>query len=255
MVPNSVGQLIVRRWKNRNLWIQQNIRFKDNQLRFDPCLRAGTWVRMNRGGQGNFASIERLRSSGIRSTLDSTDSMHGPETLGGEPMLGGLSSKMLQKQFNLAGANFLRERQKNVRAPKISIVLEDLVLQDQMISERIPGQIGQNAVILVTIVAQMSEDDLRFEAGFDFLKPIFDRGPFAWKIALAKRPDLDLLALNGGQVFICAVERFFRPGTWRTEDYPTDFQIRNLRHQTEHRSARADFDIVRVCTETKNTAC
>ena len=67
--------------------------------------------------------------------------MHGLEGVAGKPMLGRLGLEVLEQQFDLSSAKLLGERYEHIRMPKIAIILEDLIFENQMIPERVPGQV------------------------------------------------------------------------------------------------------------------
>ena len=112
--------------------------------------------------------------------------MHGLESVFGEPMLRRLGHEMLQEQIDLQGGKSIRKRQIQIRAPEVTVILQNLVFQNQMVPECIPGQVGQHPVILMSIISVMGEDNIGVEFRLNLFKPVFDRYPFARKIALAK---------------------------------------------------------------------
>ena len=67
--------------------------------------------------------------------------MHSLKRVAGEPMLGRLRFKMLQKQLNLSDADLLRERHEDVGMSQVTVVFQDFVFKNEVISERVPGEI------------------------------------------------------------------------------------------------------------------
>ena len=57
-------------------------------------------------------------------------------------------------------------RHVNVRLTEIAIPLRDLVFENGVIAERVPGQVADLAVILVRIVAPMREDQIGIRVAF-----------------------------------------------------------------------------------------
>ena len=53
-----------------------------------------------------------------------------------------------------------------------------------MVVERVPGQVGEDPVVLVAVVAVMSEDDVRIERRPDLLEPILNPAPLTREITL-----------------------------------------------------------------------
>jgi len=52
------------------------------------------------------------------------------------------------------------EGHKYAGAPHIAVVLWNFILENQVVTERVPGQCGEQAVILVCIVAIVGEDEV-----------------------------------------------------------------------------------------------
>ena len=67
--------------------------------------------------------------------------MHGLKGISSKPMLGGLRLEVLQEQVDFSGTELLGKRHKYVRVPQVAIVLKDLVFKNEVIPERVPGQI------------------------------------------------------------------------------------------------------------------
>jgi len=77
--------------------------------------------------------------------------------------------------INFARAHRFVERHEKIRLAEIAIVFGDFVFQNQMIAERVPGQLGDQAMVLVCIFAVLGEYQIRppllqlfFKNSFDF---------------------------------------------------------------------------------------
>ena len=57
-------------------------------------------------------------------------------------------------------AEFAFKRHKDVWSAQVAIVFRDFVLEDEMISKRVPGQFREQPVILVRIVAGVGKDQV-----------------------------------------------------------------------------------------------
>ena len=64
----------------------------------------------------------------------------------------------------------LLEWDEDVWRSEIAVVLGDLVLEDEVVAKRVPGELAGEAVVLVEILAGMSED----EVGLTYLQPLKD---------------------------------------------------------------------------------
>ena len=62
-----------------------------------------------------------------------------------------LRSKGAHDRVDLARGQLLAERHVQVRLTEITVILRDLVLEDQMIAKGVPCQLGDQPVILVQI--------------------------------------------------------------------------------------------------------
>ena len=60
--------------------------------------------------------------------------------------------------FGFAVASFFVQADVKVRASQIAVILRDFVFEDNMVTKCVPGEVGEDAMILMTIIAVMSED-------------------------------------------------------------------------------------------------
>ena len=65
---------------------------------------------------------------------------------------------------DLAPADVLGERHEKARSTQVSVVLWNLVLEDHVIPERVPDELGHGAVVLMGVVARGGEDQIRERA-------------------------------------------------------------------------------------------
>ena len=66
------------------------------------------------------------------------------------------------------------QRHEAVRRPEIAVVLGNLVLQDQVVAERIPRQIGDQPMILMPILAIVGEDQVGRAPLLQFFEKLLD---------------------------------------------------------------------------------
>src|SRR5258707_15509612 len=78
-----------------------------------------------------------------------------------EPVLAALRLKSLHQVTNFPLARLFIETHKYVGLSHITVVFWDLVFQYQMISESIPGQLGNLAVVLMSILTVMGKNHIR----------------------------------------------------------------------------------------------
>ena len=70
-------------------------------------------------------------------------------------------AKWREQQLDLALEHRGAERHVEVRLAEVAVPLGDLVLEDQVVAERVPGQLADLAVVLVRVVAAVGEDRRR----------------------------------------------------------------------------------------------
>src|SRR5512138_3851857 len=104
--------------------------------------------------------VESLRVSGARSALHAPETHESHEGFPGEPVLVALGAEGIVEKLHLLLANRLVEGHEAVRRPEIAVELGDLVFENQVIPERVPRQIRQDAVILMAVVPIVGEDDI-----------------------------------------------------------------------------------------------
>src|SRR5215831_4310316 len=138
-------------------------------------------------------------------------------------MLVRLARKMPLEQLELFLDELGGERHEDVRTPKIAVDLRDLVFQDQVIAERVPGQLAGKAVILMEVVAGVSEDDLRVDAPLEPLEDLLDLPADIRQKAVPELMDLDTRDSGVLQEGSCARTRLVLAGAGRGEHDPIDF--------------------------------
>src|SRR6202008_429680 len=83
------------------------------------------------------------------------------------------------------------ERNEDGRRTEPAVVLRDLILEDQVIPERVPGQFGDDSVVLMKVVLVVRENSIWPDRRLEFLEEILYRNELGGKIADAKILDHD----------------------------------------------------------------
>ena len=78
------------------------------------------------------------------------------------------------------------EMDEQVRSPEVAVVLRNLVLEDQVVTERVPGQLARQAVILMEVAALVGEDHVRRDLGLQILEERLDLAAVVRQEAVAK---------------------------------------------------------------------
>ncbi len=82
----------------------------------------------------------------------------------------------LTDRVDLRGAGFFGQRHEDVGVAEISLVLGDVVLEDQMIAEGIPRKLTDRAVVLVQVVASTRQDQVGRELPPELVEAARDAG-------------------------------------------------------------------------------
>ena len=92
--------------------------------------------------------------------------MSRPEELLVEPVLAALAREVLARAARSSPRRRLVERDEEVGRAEVAVVLRDLVLEDEVVAERVPGELAGQPVVLVQVLARVGED----EVGLDGLQ-------------------------------------------------------------------------------------
>jgi hypothetical protein len=203
--------------------------------------------------QDKLSAVKRFRETGRGCAFDAPNTMHGFKRAASEPMFVRLSSEMLKKQVDLLGANLFGKRHKEIRAAEVAVVLDDFVLQDEMSTEGVPSQIGEHTMILMPVIAIMCEDDVRIELGPDLFKSLLDcltliREEACPEFLQFDRAFSSLCEELEGASFGLRISRWLG-----AKDNPSHFERGIFVYQRKDSAAAADFDIVGMSPETKDT--
>src|SRR5438105_9494446 len=109
--------------------------------------------------QHELAAVERLRESGGRCRLDPAQAQHRAEGVLAEPALVALGPEDRHEMGDLLPASLLVERHVRVRPAEVAVELGDLVLEDQVVAKAVVGEVRDQSVILVSILAMVREHE------------------------------------------------------------------------------------------------
>src|SRR5439155_23478010 len=103
------------------------------------------------------------------------------------------------------------QRDKAVRRSEIAIELGNLVLEDEMIPKSIPGQIRQQAVILVPVVSMVRQDQVGIHLTLELFERVLDVAAVVRKKAVSKTVDGDALTRGAAEEQRGALSGFALP--------------------------------------------
>src|SRR5580704_7660465 len=87
-------------------------------------------------------AVKSFRVSSFRVRFDPADSQQRTESVFGEPLLAGLRAKRSENVPNFCFAQRFVKPHKEIGRTEISVILRNLVLEDQMIAKCVPGQLA-----------------------------------------------------------------------------------------------------------------
>src|SRR5256885_6827992 len=143
------------------------------------CVRAGAGCRVRPGASGieeGLVGIKRLSITLARPRLDTAQSEQPVEGIRRKPALGPLGGEHREEVADLGAARGPRQRDVQVGAAEVAVVFRHFVLQHQVVAERVPGQVGYDAMVLVAIGAEVREDDVRCDLRLEGLEAFLDFG-------------------------------------------------------------------------------
>ena len=116
--------------------------------------------RRARRSDGELAPVEALGQAARRSRLHPAQPQQREEEVFREPLLRPLRAEALEQCLDLAPRDRLLEVDEDVGRAEVAVVLGDLVLEDQVVAEGVPGQLGDEPVVLVAVVVGVREDEV-----------------------------------------------------------------------------------------------
>src|SRR6266851_4513062 len=182
------------------------------------------------------------------------DPLKAQESIGGEPLLGALRWKRIKNVFCLSIAGKAVQCDETIWCSQISIVLGNLIFQDQVVSKGVPGQFINHAMILMEIVPIVRQDQVWIELLLEFFEFPFDSRMKRRKETVPKFLDRHFFFLCLGKENVSRPKRFSLPDWSRAENIPVDHRPGMLAKQTQNGSAAPDFNVITVRTQAEDPA-
>src|SRR5256885_2389026 len=156
--------------------------------------------------------------------------------------------------LGLSARNVAQQGDVEIRLPQVAIRLGDLVLRNQVIAERLPGDVRDDPVILVAVVAAMGENHVRRERSLDRFEHLLDLAQGGGEVPVAELVDVYPAGSSPGQELAGALPGLALAGSSGTaKDDPMTVHVAPGGEQGEDRAATADLDVVGVRAKTKDT--
>src|SRR5262249_36477447 len=149
--------------------------------------------------------------------------------------------------LHLLPGDGLGEVDEEIRRSQVPLVLGDLVLEDQVVAERVPGELGHQPVVLVEIFATVGQDEVGRVLPFELLEELLDLGADVGEEAVAEILADDFLLSRLGEEPSRALECLGLPLAGRCSEHaPRHFRSAILLEQPQQRAAAPDLDVVAV---------
>jgi len=204
--------------------------------------------------QNNLATVECLGITPTHIRLDSTNPEEGPKGFFSEPRPFPLAGETIENLLNLSLGGCFIQADEKVGRTQVTIVLRDLILQNEMVSERVPGELGDQAMILVQVHPIVSEDQIRVKIFFQSLEEFLDLAPLIRKEPVPIVFHNDFVTSGPFQKEPSRLQSFPATGRSGAKYNPGNLQARILVEKTQNRPATTDLDIVAVSTKAQNLA-
>ena len=156
------------------------------KLERPTSFRSTTTRTGTRSPEEELPCVETLGEPARGSSLDASKAHQTEERFLVEPESIGLRGEPIEHGPDLAPSEIVLQPNEHVGPAEISVVLGDLVLEDQVVTEGVPGQVGDRAVVLMSIVSVMREYEIRLYPSTQCIEELLELGG-VWEVALAER--------------------------------------------------------------------
>src|SRR5262245_3653954 len=173
-------------------------------------------VRANRRGQHDFPAVEALGEARRRVRFHPAYAEDGQEEILREPTPITLCLKVTEHQLDLPLGDSLAETEENIGRSEVAVVLRELVLEDEVISERVPRQFGREPMVLMAVVRVMGEDEIRDKPGLQVFEYLLHLAADVRQKSVSVVVDDHVTARRALEKCLCALFRLLRPRAGRT---------------------------------------
>ena len=178
--------------------------------------------------------------------MDAANVHHCQKGLGYEPATASLALEVIHQRVHFRLCDHRIKRYKNIWVAKVGVVFDHLITEDQVIAKSVPGQIGNDAMILMVVVANVREYQVRTDLSFQSLERLFQQAKVAGEKAVMEIVDSDVGMARSGQENPGTGPSLFGPHFICSEDDPMNPGTRVSVEESKDRTARTDLDIVSV---------
>ena len=187
--------------------------------------------------QNDLPSVEGLCISVRSIRLHAAKPEDAQEEILREPPPIPLGLEVREEVLDLPLGKPIVEMDEDVGGTQVAVVLGNLVLEDEMVAKRVPGELRCESVILVPIVAVVREDQIGGDDRFQVLEELLDVSSAVRKETVSEVPDDDLLPLAPVEKGLGACVHLVCPLAVSAQDDPADLDAWMGRDQPKDRPA------------------
>lgn len=148
--------------------------------------------------------------------------------------------------------DFVIQWNKEIGNSKVTIIFWNFILQYQVASKRVPRQIREHAMILMTVISIMGEDQVRLKSLLETFKILLDLFVLSREKAGSKPLYHNLFALEASDELTSTPLCLQGPPATGAENYPLYVEIRPFSRQLQKRPSAANLNVVAVSSKTKH---
>ena len=163
-----------------------------------------------------------------------------------------LGLKKGTKVIGLALAQLFFQTDVEIWAAHVAIIFWNFVFQYDVVTKGVPSEVGQNAMVLMTIVTVMSENQIRLDLFLQPFEELLDGLALGREKSVSKILDHHLL-LGGAPQESLRTRPCLTPTCGDgAEDDPSHIQAGLVSKQLQDSASAADFDIIGVRPKTEH---
>lgn len=196
--------------------------------------------------------METLRKPGGAPALDTAQTHQASKQIFAEPVQRALTGEVPDQVIALLRYISFAEGHEEIGMAEIAVVLGDLIFENEMIAEGVPGQLGQHPMVLVAVMAMVGENDIRGNLQLQRFEPVLDFTHGLREVTIPEIENGYFRRPEGPEQLHRAVARFLFTLIASAEYHPVDVCSRRCFSQTHERSATANFNIVAMGADEQN---
>src|SRR5512132_589415 len=204
------------------------------------------------GSQDRLSTVEAFGQSRRRIRLQATKTQRRHEQISCEPALAALTPVTGKNDVDLPLADRFRQRREQPGRSEVTVVFRNLVFQDEVVAERVPGQLRNRAVVLVQVLPVMREHEVRKYVPLQVLEAFFYRGTLVGKETVGELVNRHAFFASAEEKAPSSQARFLGAQRRRTEHDPVHRQAGVLFQQAKQRSAASDLDVVAMGSQAEH---